>query len=182
MTDVWFNALEFHSRFNRAVGGKPATPSATLLNARLTFLAEEFFEIFESCGIPDSSLQVAKAAVAACIRRADVNAFGMVGFVDGHLDLMYFAEGTMVSIGVASPPCHELVHRANMAKLWEDGLPHYNAFGKVVKPPGWAPPDIFGELVKQGWEPRASSEGKDMCVDCGNDWTDHASDCPRFPL
>ena len=38
------------------------------------------------------------------------------------------------------------VHRSNMAKLWDDGKPHYRADGKAEKPEGWAAPDIAGVL------------------------------------
>jgi hypothetical protein len=41
------------------------------------------------------------------------------------------------------------VHRANMAKVGGPKSPT----GKQLKPPGWTPPDIFGELKRQGWEP-----------------------------
>lgn len=38
------------------------------------------------------------------------------------------------------------VHRSNMAKIWDDGKPHYRADGKVAKPEGWTAPDIAGVL------------------------------------
>ena len=35
----------------------------------------------------------------------------------------------------------DLVQKANMAKLWPDGKPHYNPKdGKVIKPDGWEDP------------------------------------------
>jgi len=33
------------------------------------------------------------------------------------------------------------------------GEPVKREDGKIMKPPGWTPPDIEGELKKQGWEP-----------------------------
>lgn len=35
----------------------------------------------------------------------------------------------------------------------EDGIVVKRADGKIMKPPGWTPPDIEGELKLQGWEP-----------------------------
>ena len=36
----------------------------------------------------------------------------------------------------------DIVQRANMAKLWPDGKPHYNPKdGKVIKPAGWEDPE-----------------------------------------
>ena len=43
------------------------------------------------------------------------------------------------------------VHRANMAKA---GGPRRHEDGKLLKPVGWSPPDIEGELKKQGWSPK----------------------------
>ena len=35
----------------------------------------------------------------------------------------------------------DIVQKANMAKLWPDGKPHYNPKdGKVIKPDGWEDP------------------------------------------
>lgn len=40
------------------------------------------------------------------------------------------------------------VHRANMTKATGPIAPN----GKRMKPPGFRPPDIVGELKKQGWK------------------------------
>lgn len=59
---------------------------------------------------------------------------------DAMIDLIYFALGTMVEMGVKPQKLFEIVHAANMKKLWEDGKPHYNSDGKTIKPAGWADP------------------------------------------
>ena len=68
-------------------------------------------------------------------------------FIDATHDLDYVVEGTRLECGVDGAPIAAEVHRANMAKahgpMREDG--------KRLKPEGWTPPDIEGELVKQGW-------------------------------
>lgn len=53
---------------------------------------------------------------------------------------------TALEFGVDMGPIEDEVHRANLAKA---GGPVVN--GKIMKPPGWTPPDIAGELKKQGW-------------------------------
>ena len=60
---------------------------------------------------------------------------------DAMIDLIYFALGTLVEMGVEPDAAFEIVHNANMSKLWDDGKPHYNADGKVVKPPSWVDPE-----------------------------------------
>ncbi|MNC65161.1 hypothetical protein D3C75_1154270 [compost metagenome] len=61
-------------------------------------------------------------------------------------------------MGVIPDKIFNLVHQANMGKIFPDGKPHYNEVGKVIKPDNWerdhAPePRIFEEVnlqLKQG--------------------------------
>ena len=59
---------------------------------------------------------------------------------DAMIDVIYFALGTLVEMGIRPDELFEIVQRANMSKLWEDGKPHYNAEGKTVKPSTWRDP------------------------------------------
>ncbi len=60
---------------------------------------------------------------------------------DAMIDLIYFALGTMVEMGLEADELFDIVQRANMAKLFPDGKPHYNPKdGKVIKPEGWEDP------------------------------------------
>jgi len=59
---------------------------------------------------------------------------------DAMIDLMYFALGTLVEMGVEPDNIFEIVHKANMDKLWEDGKPHCNEEGKTIKPASWQDP------------------------------------------
>lgn len=65
----------------------------------------------------------------------------LIGQVDAMLDLLYFANGTLVEMGVDPEKPFEMVHAANMRKLWPDGKPRWNAEGKVMKPEGWVGPE-----------------------------------------
>lgn len=71
------------------------------------------------------------------------------GIVDGCIDTIYVALGILNRCGVDAEKFFNLVHAANMAKA---GGPKRED-GKHMKPPGWQPPDIEGELRRQGWEP-----------------------------
>jgi predicted HAD superfamily Cof-like phosphohydrolase len=153
MTTMRDRTLEFHRAFDCAMASSPESPRKALLEDRLAFTAEEFFELLAASGCPFRALEVARAAVGVCVKMARYDKFDLPDFVDAHADLMYFLSGTMVAIGVDEEPIHAEVHRANMAKLWLDGKPRHRASdGKVVKPPGWSAPDIDGELRKQGWK------------------------------
>jgi predicted HAD superfamily Cof-like phosphohydrolase len=49
--------------------------------------------------------------------------------------------GTLVEMGVQPEALFEIVHEANMSKLWPDGKVHVReSDGKVVKPPTWQDP------------------------------------------
>ena len=70
---------------------------------------------------------------------------------DAIIDLMYFALGTMVEMGVRPERLFEIVHEANMSKIWPDGKVHYAADGKVIKHPSWRPPEplLLQEIERQ---------------------------------
>ena len=60
---------------------------------------------------------------------------------DAMIDLIYFALGTLVEMGVRPEQLFRIVHEANMSKLFPDGTPHYNEDGKTIKPPTWVDPE-----------------------------------------
>lgn len=59
-------------------------------------------------------------------------------------DLIYVVDGGYVLLGLTDlkEAAFAEVHRANMAKLDADGRPIIHESGRVVKPPGWTPPDV----------------------------------------
>ena len=71
-----------------------------------------------------------------------------VEMVDALADLLVVTYGAAVEMGVDLEPVFAEVHRANMSK---DG--GTDAGGKILKGPGFTPPNILGELVKQGYQP-----------------------------
>ena len=69
-------------------------------------------------------------------------------FVDGAIDSIYVILWTLHKIGVPIDACWQEVQRSNMAKLGLDGKPiRCPNTGKVQKPEGWKPPDLFGILA-----------------------------------
>lgn len=60
---------------------------------------------------------------------------------DAYLDIIYFALGGLVELGIEPSAIFDMVQRANMAKLGPDGKPIYHPDGKVKKPEGWVAPD-----------------------------------------
>ena len=71
----------------------------------------------------------------------------MVEMVDALADILVVTYGAAVEMGVDLEPIFREVHRSNMSK--NGGR---DAGGKVLKGPGFSPPDIAGELRRQGFE------------------------------
>jgi len=68
-------------------------------------------------------------------------------FVDGAIDSIYVILWTLNKLGVPADACWAEVQRSNMAKLGPDGKPEKDPeTGKVKKPAGWTPPNLFDIL------------------------------------
>ena len=91
-------------------------------------------------------LGLAKRLIVRLIGECHVNV-KMADLADGLADIDYVVEGTRLEFGIDGDAIAEEVHRANMAKAGGPIAPN----GKRLKPPGWTPPDIEGELRKQRW-------------------------------
>ena len=70
--------------------------------------------------------------------------------VDALTDLLYFTYGSFALIGVDPQPIFEIVHRANMGKLFPDGKPRYHPVtNKVMKPEDWQQKYAPEPLIKE---------------------------------
>ena len=67
-------------------------------------------------------------------------------------DMRYVCDGTAIAFGIGDvlEPAVGEIHRANMSKLDEHGLPILNEAGRVVKSTGFRPADV-SKLVKKGY-------------------------------
>lgn len=120
----WQNDVHaFHETFGLTISDEPALRDHKL---RAALIREEADETI------------------AAIERGD-----LVEAVDGVIDLIYVALGSLVSWGIESTPFWDEVHRSNMAKA--GGA--IDERGKLCKPSGWLPPDIASLLIAQGWVP-----------------------------
>ena len=76
-----------------------------------------------------------------------VAAQDLVAVADALADIVYVALGTADLLGIPFDEVFAEVHRANMSKLGADGRPVLRADGKVLKGPGYNPPDVAGVLA-----------------------------------
>lgn len=125
MQKEWEDVKLFHQKFNHPTSDKPKLLDQDRCEKRVKWMLEEVQEFVEAKNLVDQA--------------------------DAMVDLMYFALGTLVEIGVNPTKIFNIVHEANMSKLWKDGKPHYNDDGKTIKPKGWVDPypKILEEIEAQ---------------------------------
>lgn len=172
---------EFHHVFEHPIVDKPTVPSDARVRFRARFIVEEALESIEALfdlderillgGPAREVVEGARSYLAALIDRAKVRV-DLVELADGLADLDYVVEGTRLEFGIDGGPVADEVHRSNMAKsspcaactgarvyhkclvCQGTGRVHRKrSDGKTLKPENWTPPDIAGELKKQGWQP-----------------------------
>ncbi|HBL85307.1 MAG: HAD family hydrolase [Clostridiales bacterium GWF2_38_85] len=117
----WEMVHEFHNKFDAPYKDKPELLSEDRVQKRYSWMLEEIDEFAEADNIIDQA--------------------------DAMIDLIYFALGTMVEMGVKPAKLFEIVHDANMKKIWPDGKVHRAVDGKVIKSPEWKDP--YPMLEKQ---------------------------------
>lgn len=62
----------------------------------------------------------------------------LVGQADALVDLLYFTYGSFVLMGVDPKPLFEIVHGANLGKIFPDGQAHFDPkTHKILKPKDW---------------------------------------------
>jgi Uncharacterized protein conserved in bacteria len=125
LDDSFEKVRQFHIAFNHECPSKPEELPEERVKKRYNWMLEELEELRKAKSIADQA--------------------------DAMIDLMYFALGTMVEMGVQPGRLFEIVHEANMKKLWPDGKVHYGADGKVIKHPSWRPPEpqLLQEIERQ---------------------------------
>ena len=73
----------------------------------------------------------------------------LVGVADALADIVYVAYGTAHVYGIDLDAVLDEVHASNMTKLGADGRPVRRSDGKVLKGPGYRPPDIAAVLGRR---------------------------------
>lgn len=148
MTENFYQkAEEFHEVFAPSKNKGPTAFTSSQALHRADFKVEELVEFLYATSAGDvekfDELIVGlKAAVDKAVTKvskqpADPEEI-LIGQVDALLDLLYFTYGSFALMKVDPEPLFNIVHEANMKKLFSDGKPHYDKVtGKVLKPEGW---------------------------------------------
>lgn len=121
MIKEWEKVRQFHYRFGHPVSDEPVMLSQDRVEKRYMWMLEELDELRDATNVVEQA--------------------------DAIIDLIYFALGTLVEMGIEPDELFQTVHNANMKKLWEDGKPHYDKNGKTIKPNSWKNPYEQLELI-----------------------------------
>ncbi len=126
MKNAYQDVHDFHRVFSHPANFTPVLQPDGRKHARADWIAEEVQELRDATTVMDQA--------------------------DAYIDIIYFAIGGMVEIGVDPGPLWDIVHGANMAKVQPDGSVKRRADGKIVKPEGWEAPDdkLRAEIERQG--------------------------------
>jgi predicted HAD superfamily Cof-like phosphohydrolase len=114
MNNEWNKVKDFQLKFGHPVSNYPKQMSRERVLKRYKWMLEEINEFLEAEEIVEQA--------------------------DAMIDVIYFALGTLVEMGIKPDNLFNIVQDANMAKLWPDGKPHYNKDGKTIKPITWKDP------------------------------------------
>lgn len=125
MNREWEAVKQFQITFGHPVAEAPTMLDRERAQKRYNWMLEEINEFIEADEIVEQA--------------------------DAMIDVIYFALGTLVEMGIKPDALFDIVQSANMAKLWPDGKPHYNIEGKTIKPPTWEDPHqkLQEEINKQ---------------------------------
>lgn len=149
---------EFSEIFDHPVRIDHATLDSTeisdeLLHLRMGLIAEEFFELLGAAYGKDAEEHMKNAFEEMYDDHKDFNEFGeydrdVIEVADALGDLLYVINGTALAFGINLPAVFSEIHRSNMTKLGEDGLPVRSdgtdgyPVGKTLKGPNYEKPQI----------------------------------------
>lgn len=149
---------EFHKAFNRPIAESPEALSSDQSINRMSWTAEEIIEFLHSTTENDQEFDELYCQLIDNMESTyqkqmhkERHQNKLIGQSDALIDMLYFIFGSFTEIGINPDPIFNIVHAANMAKIWSDGKAHYNEAGKVIKPPEWVAPEslIEAEVLRQ---------------------------------
>ena len=154
---------EFHKHFDPNEHSRVQALDKKVAEYRSGFKLEEIIEFLYAANAGDEShfresISYLKDSLDSEVEKiiaSKKQVEPLVDEVDALIDLLYFTYGSFVMMNVDPTEVFNLVHQANMGKLFPDGKPRYHEVtGKVLKPENWekdfAPESkILKELEKQ---------------------------------
>ncbi len=114
----------------------------------VTLVVEEFFELLAEIMPYNDYSHFSGEILCDVAQLEQVPLYSLPKVAKEQADLDFTGEWLRLILGYDGAPIAKAVYQTNMAKL--DGPIRED--GKQLKPEGWQPPDIEGELRRQGWK------------------------------
>ena len=161
--DYHFNKVKaFHHMMDERTQEEPKAWDLEGATHRADFKIEELVEFVRASSNSDEDFQAAVAEMHRALDKAATKVSktipakqDLIGQVDALIDTLYFTYGSFVLMGVDPERIFEIVHQANMGKIFPDGKAHFDPVThKILKPDDWeekyAPePAIKKEIERQ---------------------------------
>ena len=161
--DYHFNKVKaFHHMMDERTQEEPKAWDLEGATHRADFKIEELVEFVRASSNSDEDFQAAVAEMHKALDKAATKVSknipakqDLIGQVDALIDTLYFTYGSFVLMGVDPERIFEIVHQANMGKIFPDGKAHFDPVThKILKPDDWeekyAPePAIKKEIERQ---------------------------------
>ena len=161
--DYHFNKVKtFHHMMDERTQEEPKAWDVKGATHRAAFKLEELVEFVRASSNSEDDFQQAIGDLHQALDKASEKVLQkipaettIVGQVDALIDTLYFTYGSFVLMGVDPERIFEIVHQANMAKIFPDGKAQFDPVThKILKPEGWeekyAPePAIKKEIERQ---------------------------------
>lgn len=138
---------QFHATYDLPVITSGADSDIARVHMRTGLVVEEAAELVGAV-YGERAEQILVEAFARAVA-ADDRTRDTVEVADALGDLVYVAYGMALECGIPLPAVLGEIQASNMSKLGADGLPIYREDGKVLKGPGFFPPDIAGVLDRE---------------------------------
>ena len=117
-------ARDFMRAFGQDVHTRATLPNEKTRNLRYELIREELEELLDA-----------------------INKENLVEIADALTDILYVTYGAGHAFGIDLDTCYTEVHRSNMSKLGQDGKPIHREDGKVMKGPGYSPPNLIPVIL-----------------------------------
>ena len=161
--DYHFNKVKtFHHMMDERTQEEPKAWDLEGATHRADFKIEELVEFIRAASPSEEDFEQAVGQLHQALDQAAEKVAkktpakqDLVGQVDALIDTLYFTYGSFVLMGVDPERIFDIVHQANMGKMFPDGKAHFDPVThKILKPDDWeeryAPePAIKKEIERQ---------------------------------
>ncbi|GAA4422421.1 hypothetical protein GCM10023169_16860 [Georgenia halophila] len=144
---------QFHDTYALPVVSGAPDVDRDRIHMRMALVSEELAELVEAVYGQQAGAEMSAAFTRAVA--ADDGTRDTLEAADALGDLVYVVYGMALECGIPLDDVLAEIQASNLSKLGEDGKPIYREDGKVLKGPGYFPPDITRVLAAHGYRPRA---------------------------